>query len=656
MVVFILACFLCFYLPGFLILKLAKIKLKKIELFSLSLTIGLASFTFLGFLLGCFHLRFLSWPILMLIAIWTISRYRKEIIAPLSCWQVPKTLFILLAIGIPVQVYINFPSGWLYDDGIRFWSSHGHDGIWHLALIEELKDFFPAQAPIFAGEALKNYHYFVDLLMAEFSRLFHLSSLDLYFHFFPILFSLLIGLNTFIAAYKWRRKKEIALWAVFFGYLVGSFGYLVTFSQRRHGLVNGETIFWVSQNNTILGNPPHAVAFIIMLALFFMFLSYLEKKRLSLLFLTSFLAGILIEFKAYAGTTVLAGLLFTGLFEILFKRTNSVLKVFLTALPLSLLIYLPSSSGSSEFLIWQPWWYIRTMVVASDRLNWIDLEMRRQSFAYYGDFLRVAWLEFVAFFVFLFGNLGMRFLGFLEIGKILREKLKIKTFNLFLLICVGISFLVPLFFLQKGVAYNTIQFMQYFLFFFGFLAAIAAFSLTHQRNLWQKTLLVCLIIAFSIPTVIGNLWAFRLNNAYSRVPIEELEALESLKRKSKREDIILTHPFNPYAADAHQYQIPIPIYAWNSTAYVSFFTRRRTYLSAEGQAEILGYNREKRLGKVKEFFEMENSNEAKRFLEKNNIAFIYLVKIDERLKFEPDEAGLELIFENSWSRIYKFGS
>jgi len=377
-------------------------------------------------------------------------------------------------------------------------------------------------------------------------------------------------------------------------------------------------------------------------------------KKWSLLLLTSLLAGVLIEFKVYAGTTVLAGLLLAGLYELIFRKRILVLKVFLLALPLSLFIYLPSSSGTSEFLIWQPWWYIRTMVVAPDRLNWIDLEMRRQTFAYYGDFLRVFTLEVFAFFVFLFGNLGMRFIGFIEIGKLLKQKFKIKTFDLFFLICTAISFFIPLFFLQKGVAWNTIQFVQYFLLFFGFLGAISVYNLTFKRSKWVKLVLISLVVILSIPTVIGNLWAFRLSNAWARVPKEELEPLEFLKKNSQREDVILTHPFNPYVTDARQYQIPMPIYAFNGTAYVSYFTSRRTYLSAEGQAEILGYKKEERLNKVRQFFETKDPLQAKKFLKDNNIKYVYLVKLDEHLFFDPKEAGLESIYENSWSKIYKF--
>lgn len=654
LVLFFLACIFVFYLPGFLILKLLKIKLEKFEELPLSLTVGLVTFTLLSFALGYLQLRLLTLPFLIVIDFWSVLKFRFDLLQSISwkVWCRFKTLLVLLAISMPVQLIITFPNGLPYKEGIYFWSSHGHDGTWHMALMEELKDFFPAQSPIFAGEALKNYHYFVDLVMAEFVRLFGFSSLDLYFRMFPILFSLLIGLNVFIFAYKWRQKLSLAYWAVFFAYLVGSFGYFVTFLQGRTWL-GGDTIFWVSQGNTILANPPHAVSFTVIAAFFFCFIKYLEEKKNSLLFLSALLGGVLIEFKVYAGVTILGGLLATGIFEFLLRRQLQAIKVFALSLPLSFLVYLPSSAGSSGFLKWQPWWYIRTMVVVPDRLNWIDLEFKRQHYFSRGTwrgFLRALQMEGTAFLIFLIGNLGMRFIGFWECFKQLVKGKKITTFDFFLGVCVIISFVLPLLFLQKGVVWNTIQFMQYFLFFFGFLAAVTADEITNQKQKLKGWIFAILIVAFSLPTVLANIVGFGPGRAFSRLPYSELEALEELKKVSRREDVILTSPFNKYASS--DYQVPIPLYAWDSTAYVAFFSQRRTFLTDEGQTEILGYPREERLEKVNNFFLTGDPDEAKNLLKDFNVSYIYLVK-DQKFSFEADEAGLEKVFENDWSRIYK---
>jgi len=390
-----------------------------------------------------------------------------------------------------------------------------------------------------------------------------------------------------------------------------------------------------------------------MAAFFFFFFKYLEEKKSSLLALSVLLAGVLIEFKVYAGVTVLGGLLATGVFEILLKRPLHAIKVFALGLPLSFLVYLPSNAGSSEFLKWQPWWYIRTMVVVPDRLNWIDLEFRRQHYATRGTwrgFIRSLQMEGTAFMIFLLGNLGMRVIGLWEFFKNLVKGVRISTFNFFFMVCVVSSFVAPLLFLQKGVAWNTIQFMQYFLFFFGFLGAITAEEIASSKRGLAKTLLIMVIVILSIPTVLGNVAGFSPGRAFSRLPYPELEALKELKNLSGREDVILTFPREEFAHMA--YEVPIPLYAWDSTAYVSFFGQRRTYLTDEGQAEILGYPREERLKEVISFFEEENPEKAKNLLDRFGASWLYLVK-NQSFSVEEEALGLEGVFENTWSRIYK---
>ena len=107
-----------------------------------------------------------------------------------------------------LQGLINFPSGFLYKEGVLFWSSQGHDGLWHVALMEEINRTFPPQNPLFYGRPLQNYHFASDLFMGEFYRIFNFfDPLDLYFRYYPILFSFMIGISSFsFALRKWNRK------------------------------------------------------------------------------------------------------------------------------------------------------------------------------------------------------------------------------------------------------------------------------------------------------------------------------------------------------------------------------------------------------------------------------------------------------------------
>lgn len=643
--------FICLTLPGFLLLK--KIQLisdDKLKDLTIASVLGLVIFTLAAYILASVHLRFLMY-IFPILGIWT-AVYLKRDFLKLKFKIHYRSLFLLvLILGILGQVAINAPSGFPYQDGIYFWSSQGHDGVWHLSLMERMHtNDFPFKNPELEGAKLQNYHFFVDLLMSEFSRLFPFSNLDIYFRFMPFVFSLLLGLSSFIFVRAWSKSELAAIWSMIFVYFVGSFGYLLY--VPTHKSLGGEAIFWVSQTQSVLGNPPHAAAFIITTTFLFMLLQYLNSRKIGYFLLCSLLGGTVIEFKVYAGVLILGGLLVISSYEVFFKRSVKTLFLFLATLFISLLIYLPNSANSQDFLIWHPWWFIRTMVVAPDRLNWLDLELRRQTYLSEGNFKRVIQVEATAFLIFLFGNLGMRLLGFWAILKQFKENILKEPFNLFFFAVTIASFLIPVFFLQKGVVWNVIQFNQYFLLYFSFYAALAIPGILNlTKSIFGKYLISILIIILAIPTQIGLLWQFYSNQPLSKITYEELSALNFLKSISNKEDVILTGPFNKYERDKYK-NPPIPIYAWYDTAYVSAFSSRKSLISDEEQLTIMGYDISNLLKEREEAFKTSDNKIINDFFKKNHVKFIYLVWGQ---KFATDSAYLnaELIFKNNDAKIYK---
>ncbi len=648
--IFIIVAILCFTMPGLIILRKFKLDWDDLEKLTVASTLGFVIFTLAAYIFAALNLRFLMW-VFPVLGIWSFLKLKSDFLR--INFDIKYKLFFLtvLIIGIIGQVAVNAPSGFPYQDGIYFWSSHGHDGVWHLSLMEEMhKNTFPFQNPEYAGQKLQNYHFFSDLLMSEFSRLFSFSNLDIYFRFMPIVFSLLLGLSSFIFVRKWSNKEMAGIWAMIFVYFAGSFGYLLY--VPTHGSLGGESIFWVSQTQSVLGNPPHATAFIVLTIFLFCFLEYLKKYSIKLLLLCTLLGGTVIEFKVYGGILILGGLLFLGVYELLIKKKWQVILLFISTLLLSLGIYLPNSANSQDFLIWQPWWYIRTMVVATDRLNWLDLELRRQTYIAENNWKRVIQLELTAFLIFLFGNLGMRFLGFLAVFKQIRSNIFKNSFNLFFLSITLVSFFIPVFFLQKGVAWNSIQFNQYFLLLFGFLAALSvADILDFSKNKTYKILISILIILLAIPTQLGLLRQFYLNPALSKITFQELAALNFLKTQPDRRSVVLTAPFNKYERDKYK-NPPIPIYAWYDTGYVSAFTSKQTLIADEEQINIMGYQADKLSQERKEIFETNDYKKINEFLHKYNVDYIYLI-FDQ--KFATDSASLntDLIYENKDAKVFK---
>lgn len=283
LLIFIVLIFAVVYLPGSLFLFKVYKDLDDSEKISLAFSLGVILLVLLGVFLGLTNLRYLLLPLLLIIGVISAVIHKKSVLRPWNLFIKNKLLLVIIILGVLVQGFISFPSGYHYKEGLLFWSSQGQDGFWHISIMEEIKKEFPPQIPVFAGEELVNYHYLSDILMGEFARMFSFfASLDLYFRFFPVFFSFFMGISVFSFAQRWRDKKT-AYWAMFFTYFTGSFGYIVTF-LREGKIFSGETAFWVSQLNTMVANPPHAVAICLLLASLLTFLIFFEKREKNGLF------------------------------------------------------------------------------------------------------------------------------------------------------------------------------------------------------------------------------------------------------------------------------------------------------------------------------------------------------------------------------------
>ncbi len=655
--IFVILVLGCIYVPGYLVLKKVKKQINDFELISLCFSVGFLLFLANLVIWGFLQLRSLAYIPIGFSILWLLYTDQFNFLKPFEAIFKNKLLLLLLVLSIVLQGFINFPSGFKYSDGLLFWSSQGHDGLWHVAVMEEVRKAFPLENPLFAGEPLYNYHYLVDLIMGEFVRLFpFISSLDFYFRFFPIILSFLIGLGSFAFVHRWKGSYAAGLWALFFTTLCGSFGYIVTY--MRNGVIfGGETAFWASQNNSILGNPPHAIAFTFIISFLIAFYHYLKHRSKFWLAICFMIGCVLAGFKVSGGFVLLAGLGLATAGDIFFNRKYSMTLLFL---PLSLSnygIFKLLTHGGESFLIWEPWWFVRTMVVA--RLDWIDLEHKRQFYLDRGGFrgyARVLEYELLAFGIFFAGNLGLRIIGFVEILRRLFTKGFYNTsLELMLLGALLAGFLMPMFFIQKGISYNNIQFIQYFFLIVGFYAAVTVTFLLNKIK-WKilKVALAFCVVLFSIPTTIGNLNEFYGpgTSPLSKISNNELDALSWLRNNTDPFAIVLVSPYNKYLQDKYRIQ-PKPIFAWYSTSYVAAIGSRRTFLSAEEQVDITDYPLKSRLEPMKEFFSSPNPKMQKEFLHANNISYIYLPKDEINTPLNLMEIGLQKAYENQEVEILK---
>jgi len=575
---------------------------------------GFVLLTLISYLLIVINIPFLIIPITIIAFI----GIRKSLLTEIKKIKIKfnfQSILVLtiFAVGIAGQLAVISPSGIFQNGDLVFWSAHGHDGPWHLALMEEIKKGYPFQNPIFAGERLVNYHFFSDILPAIASKYLPVSPLNLYFRIFPFFYSLFLGASAYYLTKKLTNNFPASIWAVAFTYFAGSFGYLIG---------KGESVFWATQPQSSSGNPPQIISNFLVLAFLYFVLSYVKSKSKVILAVCILLLGTLVEFKVYAAIVLFGATLLSGLPQIA-----------LPALILTGILYLPNSSGGVSFLIFEPWWYIRTMIVEPSRLNLLDWELRRQTYIYEHNWKRVIFLEGLGFLIFFFGNLGVRFIGIWEF-------IKSKTIIKWVII---LSIVLPLLFLQKGVASNTSQFLQYFILLFGILGGIAAAKITSKFKF-----LAPLIIVLMIPTQVNLLKDFYSRPPLAKVSNQELMALKFIKDNTDENSVILTPPYNPYL---NTNEITPHIWDWFDTAYVSALSGRATYMDDYEQNDIMAYDYRSRL-KIKEnIFESEDANIVKQGLDQTNANLVYFPKLLAP-KVSLESLGLTKSFENQETEVW----
>lgn len=646
--IFVALCFFVLYLPGTLLLRKIHKKLSTLEFLYLSLLCGISILIIQTIITGLLGVRPISYILLFSLSLYSIFLYHTSLFTSIISLFKSKHLMPILLLGVLLQGFINFPSGLLYENGLNFWSSQGHDGLWHVSLIEEISRNFPPSMPLYAGHTLTNYHYISDIFMGEFFRLFpFFTSLDLYFRFYPILFSFLIGLGVYVFVTR-IKNSTAALWSVFFTYFCGSFGYIILILRNQFP-IGGETMFWASQGNTILGNPPHALG-IIYLTTILLLLSLYEKFRSNrYLVLTVFIGLFMVGIKVSSGILAVLGLVAAGI-SLLFKEKNPALLIAGLIIGVTNFVTLKIISPVAEsFLVFNPLWFPRTMMVV--RLDNVDWELRRQHYLSLHNFkanVHLVFHEGYATLLFIIGNTGLRILGLIEI---ITKSLKHPGYIFMISGMVG-ALGVVLIFVQNGVTYNLIQFIQIYLHYFGIFAGITVTAILAKlhRQKYLQIITAILVVTFSIPTVIGNLFDFYGpgKNPLATVSNAEIEGLNWLKNNSSPDSVILTKPFDKNAHYRYKSQ-PIPINAWYPSMYVHSLTGRHTFLSGEEQLQITGYDIKADLESANNFFKQSNTT----FLSKYPINYIYVRKDELDIPLNEQLNNIKLVFNNPEVMIYK---
>lgn len=549
--------------------------------------------------------------------------------------------WLLILLGSLSWSWTMVKSGLFGQYGMGFWGANGHDGVWHIALSESLSRG-TLSAPIFSGRLLQNYHLGFDIVLAVLHKLTSIPTVNLYFQIIPPILAVLIGFLTYQLVLKWNRSEKSAFLSTFFVYFGGSFAWVIG---------KGESAFWSQQAVSTLINPPFALSIVVLLVGLLILIK--DKKTILDFIISMLLFGILIEIKAYAGVLVLGALFVSGIYQFIKEKKKDLIIIFLGSLTVSLILFAPSLKSSSGLFVWQPFWFLETMMGLSDRLGWEKFFSAMSNYKAGHVWLKAIPAYTIAFIIFWIGNMGLRISQKYIFIKWVRNFKQVTWVEVFISSIILAGGVIPMLFLQRGTPWNTIQFFYYSLFFSSILAgvAISEFIKKTKSNTSMYQYIEVLIILLTLPTTI-----LTLKDVYiparppAMVSREELSALNFLR--SQPDGVVLTHPFDPIKAKEAESNPPRPLYLYTSTAYVSAFSGHQTFLEDEINLDILGFDWVSRRREVDLWYKEPDQTIARQFLAKNNIKYIYWLK-GQRAYLGEGQLGLNNIFENNQAIIYR---
>lgn len=535
-----------------------------------------------------------------------------------------RTLLLLIFVGTLLQISIIFPSGTLVDNNYLFWGAQHHDALWHIALMKRLS-YFSFENPVFAGESLGNYHYLMNLILGIINRISGIPIFLLVYKIFPLIIAPIIGILTFIFSKELFNSRKAGLWSVFFIYFGSSFAYLLPLLGLGSDLL--ETSFWAQQQISMFFNLPYAASIPILFAALLFLQKYLSNKSRRDKYLTIVFFSLLPVTKSFAGV-FLIGLTAAAVFRFLYQKNFDLLFISVFAILLSILLLSPTLKFGDQHLIYQPGWFLETMMVVPDRIGVQDWALKLEHYRSVEATHWIVWMYILAFLIFFVGNLGTRIVAIFNVEY---KELLYDPVHQLLLTSAVIFLVIPLLFLTSGIAWNSIQFLYYLLLITGIYAGNGVRIILNKfKNGRYRLFIGIIIIILTIPVNLST-----LNYYYSRtpetIPLEEYRLLESISKAASKDDIVLTIPLE------------------RSFIEVPAVTGVSTVLGDELMAVVPGHDYGKRYDRLK--YALESSESFLAILDQYGIDWVY---IKDSAKYDLESISeLNLFLEKGDIRVYQ---
>lgn len=501
----IFSSFLCFFIPGLLLTRILKLRATPIFTFVLAMVIGIALFGTQIYIFGWIGVRFVTY--IYLTAIIGISFWlRKSILHYLSeLWQSLRLLgpmvIVLVAGVVLLQSLQMFGNGLPTESGTRFWRTNAYDGMYHLGLIESMKNVFPPYEPSSSGQPVINYHYWSDLVISEQARIFKTPSPFLFFQWLPIFISTLTAFAV-VEFVRMLTKSQSP------GFMHVSI--ILSLLFLGLGSDSGWALYWmihervsfaypaIDNGPTQFLNMPHTFGKLFFFAIGGLFLVWRKDRRWSVLFLLLFLSAVSIGLKVYFGLALALG--FLGIFAYDAIKSRSIphfmrlVMMGVVYLILIAAIYLPVNSGAGG-LSWYPLEW-PTLLINRENIDWTDLAIRIGIARYEHNSSKQALYNVILVAVGLIAIHGTRALGFVLTKRSMRlfGTDGLIFFVVPVLICTFLGFTT----LQVSGGFNVFNFFAVSLSILGISTALLL-TTVYEKNRVIGVLLITIALMFCLP-------------------------------------------------------------------------------------------------------------------------------------------------------------
>jgi hypothetical protein len=620
--------FLCFYVPGNLVMRWSHLNRDNFFLhliLSLSLGVALIPLVYTA-------LRRISHPELvypfggMLFLLWLILLFRdirRKKPFPEATFSDLISIVILILVILIFLHLTHFTDIIFSQSGFKFRNIYLNETVYHLGIINALKDVFPTFYPYAIGVPGAHYHISMHLQIEMFYRLFGFDTLKLTFFYFPLLyFSLIVTLPyLYVCKYMNSRVLGVVAGIIIFGSGLSFIPGLLDMAPPNYpwAALFRSTIWSLFTLNSFI--PAILVMFLCVVYL----KSFYEKGNISCLFVVALLGFSAYSFKSSMGPHVMAAVFITGFASLVIEKDMKRFLLLsgmagLAIIAMVIDLTLIRGGGPADYII------------KIDLLNTFQRSLEKLGAS------DLPWIILVLIFLFyVLGSFGVRALGFY----VMKDGCKKTFFDpviVFLLVFTVSGFLLPdiifIGFPQSKIGtHNNAG-------WFGAQALIGswlllAFFLARYKHKGKKFIVLLIVVIFlSAPSTVQFL-KLRYNTSYYLVDHDALEVVKFLENTDP-ESVVL-HPPN----------LDGPSLASNLAGrqtVISFFQSYVIQSIAQEEAD-------KRYEDVTLFFDTNEKTDREAILKKYSVDYIYTAQSPVSV-FDNDPQVL-LVLRNSTYSVYE---